>query len=910
MLVDRLTERSALDSMIASARGGMGSALVLRGEPGIGKTALLEYTIESASGFQIARVAGVESEMELAFAGLHQLCAPRQDQLDRLPGPQRDALGVAFGLRAGEAPDRFLVGLALLSLMSEVAAKRPLLCLVDDAQWLDKASAQALAFVARRLLAEPIALIFATREPDEEFAGLPEQLVLGLEDADARALLGSFLNVSLDQQVYDRVLTEMHGNPLALLELPRGLTAEELAGGFNLPSALELPGRIEESFLRRCEALPPPTRQLLLVAAAEPVGDPVLLWRAAAQLGIKPDAAVAAEADSLLGIGARVTFRHPLVRAAVYRAASPRERCAVHRALAEATDPQADPDRRAWHLAEAAPGPDEVVAAELERSADRAQAHGGIAAAAAFGERAVALTLDPALRTDRALAAADAKFQAGAFDAALGLLAIAEAGPLDKRQRAQADLLRGRIAFLSGRIVDAPLLLLKAARQFESLDLEMTRETYLDALGAALFAGRLAIGGGVREVAEAARWAPAAPQPAQGPDLLLDGLALLITEGYAAGMPVLKRALQAFRSAHVSNAEGMRWLWLVCQVAIIGWDWETWRLLCARQVSLARDAGAPVALTTALIGLSTLLAWTGDFAAAASLVEEAQEINEATRSQLHFQPYAALQIAAWQGDEAAATALIEGSVPRARRRGEGLALACIDWATAVLYNGLGRYEKALAAAEQASEHPQELWSTFILPELIEAASRTGRTARAAKALNLLTETTRAAGTDWALGTEARSRALLAGKDAAEDLYREAIDRLGRSGLRLDLARAHLLYGEWLRRQRRRRDARGQLRAAYEIFVAVGARAFAERARIELRATGEHAPKQTAQTRDALTAREAHIARLAGQGASNPEIAAQLFISPATVAYHLRKVFAKLGISSRSQLTNALPAQRD
>jgi DNA-binding CsgD family transcriptional regulator len=914
MLVDRLTERSALDSMIASARGGMGSALVLRGEPGIGKTALLEYAIESASGFQIARAAGVESEMELAFAALHQLCAPKLDQLERLPGPQRDALGVAFGLRAGEAPDRFLVGLAVLSLLSEVAAERPVLCLVDDAQWLDRASAQALAFVARRLLAEPIALIFASREPDEEFAGLPEQLVLGLEDADARALLGSFLSVSLDQQVYDRLLGEMRGNPLALLELPRGFTAEELAGGFNVPTAPELPGRIEsrieESFLRRYEALPPPTRQLLLVAAAEPAGDPVLLWRAARQLGINPDAADAADADGLLGIGPRVTFRHPLVRAAVYRAASPRERRAVHRALAEVTDPQADPDRRVWHLAEAAPGPDEVVAAELERSAGRAQARGGIAAAAAFGERAVALTLDPALRADRALAAADAKFQAGAFDAALGLLATADAGPLDKRQRAQADLLRGRIAFLSGRIVDAPLLLLKAARQFESLDLEMARETYLDTLGAALYAGRLAVGGGAREVAEAARWVPAAPQPARGPDLLLDGLALLITEGYAAGMPVLKRALHAFRSGHISNAEGMRWLWLVCQVAIIGWDWEAWRLFCARQVSLARDDGALVALPLALITLSTLLAWTGDFAAAASLIEEAEEINEATRSQLHFQPYAALQIAAWQGDEAAATALIEGSAPRARRRGEGLALACIDWATAVLYNGLGRYEKALAAAEQASEHPQELWSTFILPELIEAAVRIGRTARAAEALDLLVATTRAAGTDWALGTAARSRALLAGDEAAEDLYREAIDRLGRNGLRIELARARLLYGEWLRRQRRRRDARDQLRDAYEIFSSAGARAFAERARIELRATGERAPKQTAQTRDALTAREAHIARLAGQGASNPEIAAQLFISAATVAYHLRKVFAKLGISSRSQLASALPAQRD
>ena len=909
-LVDRLTERSALDSMIASARGGMGSALVVRGEPGIGKTALLEYAIESASGFQLARAVGVESEMELAFAALHQLCAPRLDQLARLPGPQRDALGVAFGLRAGEAPDRFLVGLAVLSLLSEVAAEQPVLCLVDDAQWLDRASAQALAFVARRLLAEPVALIFATREPDEEFTGLPEQRVLGLEDADARALLGSFLRVSLDRQVYDRLLAEMCGNPLALLELPRGFTAEELAGGFNLPSVLELPDRIKESFLRRYEALPPPTRQLLLAAAAEPVADPVLLWRAAAHLGINPDAAVAAEADGLLGIGARVMFRHPLVRAAVYRAASPRERRAVHRALAEATDPQADPDRRVWHLAEAAPGPDEVVAAELERSAGRAQARGGIAAAAAFLDRAVALTLDSALRADRAFAAADAKFQAGAFDAALGLLATAEAGPLDKRQRAQADLLRGRISFLSGRIVDAPLLLLKAARQFESLDLEMARETYLDTLGAALYAGRLAVGGSVREVAEAARWAPATPQPARGPDLLLDGLALLITEGYAEGMPALKRALQAFRSGHISNAEGMRWLWLVCHVAIIGWDWETWRLFSARQVSLARDAGALVALPVALITLSTLLAWTGDFAAAAPLIEEAEEINEATRSQLHFQPYAALQIAAWQGDEAAATALTEGSAPRAERRGEGLALACIDWATAVLYNGLGRYEKALAAAEQASEYPQELWSTFILPELIEAAVRTGRTARAAEALDLLVSTTRAAGTDWALGTEARSRALLAGKEAAEDLYREAIDRLGHSGLRIELARAHLLYGEWLRRQRRRRDARAQLRAAYEIFISVGARAFAERARTELRATGERAPKQTAETRDVLTAREAHIARLAGQGASNPEIAAQLFISPATVAYHLRKVFAKLGIGSRSQLASALPAQRD
>jgi DNA-binding CsgD family transcriptional regulator len=909
MLVDRRTERSALESLIASARGGMGSALVLRGEPGVGKTALLEYAIESASGFRIARAGGVESEMELAYAALHQLCVPMLDRLEQLPGPQRDALGVAFGLRAGQAPDRFLVGLAVLSLLSEVAGDRPLLCVVDDAQWLDRASAQVLAFTARRLLAEPVALILAAREPDGEFAGLPELPVQGLDAIDARALLSSFLRVPLDEQVCDLLLAETQGNPLALLELPRGLTPEELAGGFGVLNAPGLPGRIEESFLRRYQALPPAARLLLLVAAAEPAGDSVLVWRAAARLGVTPDAAAAAEAGGLVVIGARVMFRHPLVRSAVYQAASPPERRAVHQALAEVTDPKADPDRRAWHLAEAAPGPDEEVAEELERSAGRAQARGGVAAAAAFLERAVVLTLDPARQADRALAAADAKLQAGAFDAALGLLATAEAGPLDKRQRARADLLRAQVASVSGRVMDAPPLLLKAARQFEAVDPGVARETYLEAFGAALGAGRLAVGGGVREVAEAARWAAASPQPARGPDLLLDGLALLITEGYAAGTPVLKRALHAFRSGRISHLEGLRWLWPVINVAVIAWDCEAWHLLAAREVSLAREAGALVVLPVALISLSPVLCLMGDFTAAAALISEAEEINEATGNPFDLEPYAALHLAAWQGNEAKATALIESGVPKARRRGEGNALVSIGWATAVLYNGLGRYEQALAAAQQA-DHPQELWSTLILPELIEAAARSGQAASAAEALDRLAETTRAAGTDWALGTEARSRALLSSNQAAEDLYREAISHLGRAGLRIEQARARLLYGEWLRRQRRRGDARDQLRAAYKIFVSAGAGAFAERARIELRTTGERAPKRTAQTRDALTVREAHIARLAGQGASNPEIAAQLFISPATVAYHLRKVFATLGISARSQLAAALPPQPD
>ena len=499
-------------------RAGRSGALVVRGEPGVGKTALLEYVLERASGCRVARASGVQSEMELVFAGLHQLCAPMLDRLERLPGPQRDALGTAFGLARGVAPDRFLVGLAVLSLLSEVAEERPLVCLVDDAQWLDRASAQALAFVARRLLAESVALVFAARAPGEEreLRGLPELMVEGLGESDARALLGSVLPGPLDERVRDRIVAETRGNPLALLELPRGLTPAELAGGFGLPDAPALSGRIEESFRRQLAALPAATRRLLLVAAAEPVGEPVLLWHAAEQLGVGVEAAGPAAEAGLCEFGARVRFRHPLVRSAVYRAASPEDQRSAHGALAEATDPELDPDRRAWHHAQAAPGPDEEVAAELERSAGRAQARGGLAAAAAFLEQAALLTPGSARRTERALAAAQAKHQAGAPDAALELLATAEAGPLDELQRARVDLLRAQIAFAVRRGSDAPPLLLKAAKRLEPLDLTLARETYLEALSAAIFAGRLATGGGVLEAAEAARAAPPAPGPPAG----------------------------------------------------------------------------------------------------------------------------------------------------------------------------------------------------------------------------------------------------------------------------------------------------------------------------------------------------------------------------------------------------------
>jgi DNA-binding CsgD family transcriptional regulator len=876
--------------------------LVVTGEAGVGKTALLESVIGSASGFRVARAAGVESEMELAFAALQQLCTPMLDRLDRLPDPQQDALGVAFGLRAGDVPDRFLVGLAVLSLLSEVAEERPLVCVVDDAQWLDRASAQALVFVARRLLAESIALVFATRDPGEELEGFQKLVVEGLPEGDARALLGSALGAPLDERVRERLVAETRGNPLALLELPRGSTPAELAGGFGLPDAPGLSGRIEDSFQRRFAGLPAETQRLLLVAAAEPVGDPVLVWRAAGQLGIGVQAA--ADTDGLLAIGARVTFRHPLVRSAVYRAASLGERQTVHRALADATDPAVDPDRRAWHLAQATPGFDEDVASELERSAGRAQARGGLAAAAAFLERAAALTLEPSRRAQRALAAARAKHQAGAFDAALGLVAIAESGPLDELQRAHVDLLRGQIEFAVNRGRDAPPLLLSAAKRLEPLDIGLARVTYLEALSAAISAGRLGARDGVRKTADAARQAPPSREPPRAPDLLLDGLAVLHTEGYAAGMPMLKRALRAFRSDELSSEEGIRWLWLACRTAMDLWDDESWFVLSARQIQLARDAGALTVLPLALNLRAGIHILAGQFATAETLSEEAHAVSDAIANP--DVPHARLFLAAWRGQQGETLRLTAAGDRDATARGEGRTIGVGKYSTAVLYNGLARYDDALAAARQATEYPHDLaFFGWGLVELIEAAARGGKADLAADGGRRLSQLTRVSRTDWAFGVEAQSRALVSEDDVAEDLFREAIERLERTRVRVALARAHLLYGEWLRRGRRRLDAREQLRSAHRLFMEFGMEAFAERARVELQATGEHARKRTVETRDDLTSQEAQISRLAADGATNQEIAAQLFISPSTVDYHLRKAFRKLGVKSRHQLKQHL-----
>ena len=904
-LYGRRGERAVLDELLRQVRRGHSGALVIRGEAGVGKTSLLDYLARMARGCRLARAAGVQSEMELPFAGLHQLCAPMLDGLEHLPVPQREALRIAFGLAEGPPPDRFLVGLAVLSLLSEVAGKQPLVCLIDDEQWLDRASALVLGFAARRLAADPVGVVFATRIPGNELTGLRELTVAGLPDADARALLESALAGPLDVRVRDLIVAETGGNPLALLELTRGMTPAELAGGFGLPFGASLPNRIEDSFRRQLDILPEPTRRLLLVAAADQSGDPVLVRRAADRLGIAPGAAEPAVEAGLLEFRAGVWFRHPLTRSAAYRSASPQDCREAHRVLAEVTDPRIDPDRRAWHRAKAADGPDEEVAVELEGSAGRAQGRGGLAAAAAFLEQAVLLSADPVRRTERELAAVQVNLQAGAFAKAEELLVTAEAGPLDELQAGRAYLLRGTLAFASDCGSGAPSLLLKAAKWLEQLDRDLARETYLSAWMAALFAGRMADAGDLLEVSRAARELPAPTEPPRLVDLTLDGLTMLVTDGPTAAAPTLRRVVRAFADPDVPAAEGLRWGWYAQAAASALWDDDGHRAMLVRQVRLARDAGALDQLPIMLGALGTAVAWSGNFTEAVSLISEADAVCEATGC--HVAPFAAMMLASLRGEQSEAVPLIEATIGSAAAGGQGIAVAYAHWAAAILANGLGRYGEALAAARYAAEDIFTLYiSMWALPELIEAAVRGGNPRMADDALARLTDATRAGGTDFGLGIEVRSHALLSEGAGAESLYREAVDRLGRTQMRPELARAHLLYGEWLRRENRRDDARTQLRTAYELLSALGMQAFADRARRELQATGEKVRKRTPKTVSLLSAQEASIARLACDGWTNLEIGAQLFLSVRTIEWHLAKVFTKLGISSRRDLHRVLP----
>ncbi|MEV0103332.1 AAA family ATPase, partial [Nocardia sp. NPDC050789] len=900
----RERELDELDRAVRAIRTGESRALVLRGEAGMGKTTLLGYLADTASGCRVDRIAGIESELELPFAALHQLCAPLLELASALPEPQSQALRVAFGHTAGPAPDKFVTGLAVLGLLAEAAAAQPLVCLIDDAQWLDETSGQILGFVARRLVAESVLMVFAVREPaaPKALAGMPTLTLNGLADKDARTLLASLLPGRIDELVRDRVIAETRGNPLALVELSRGGRAG-LMGGFALPSIRV--GELEDLYLRRIRGLPEATRLLLLLAAADPTGDATLLWRAAQSLGLGADAAEPAEQEQFIEIGALIRFRHPLIRWAAYAAGSAQERRTAHLALADATDEHADAERRVWHRAAATVGPDEAVAAALERAAARVEIRGGAAAGAALLQRSVALTAERGPRAERALAAARAHLDAGSFEAALTLLAEAEAAAVDDLQSARAELLRGLAerAARSGR--EAPVALLRAARRLEPLDIRLARQTYLDAWGAALVAGAFADpGGGLEEVAKAACAAPRDPAGPEAGDDLIEGLSRLVTDGASTAHPMLRSAVTAFLDPEFPVETYLRGGILVANAALALWDFEAWDMASGRHVRLSRAAGALAPLAVALNASRVIALWRGDIDRARELGLEEQTVKEVTGTRRAS--YGDLFLLAYRGDASEAIPVFEAAAAEATARGEGLGQQITQRATALLHLGLGHYAEATAAAERAAGGNLGPFTAQALPDLVEAAARSDRRELARSALDRLAGYAAVPDSDWAAGLLARSRALVGGR---EEDYAEAVERLGHTRLRFELARARLLYGEWLRRERRRADARDQLKAAFEEFVAMGADGFAERTRHELLATGEKVRKRTVDTVDELTPQEEQIARMARDGKTNPEIGAELYISARTVEWHLRKVFGKLGIGSRRELGGALLTRR-
>jgi DNA-binding CsgD family transcriptional regulator len=883
-------ETRTLAACIEDARGGRGQALVVRGEAGVGKTALLEWAHSAADGFRVLRASGTEFEMELPFAGLHALCQPLLGARGRLPDPQRETLETAFGLRADGAHDPLLAGMAVLTLLSDAAAEAPLLCLIDDTQWVDQASAQAVAFAARRLANERILMLLGTRQPAPAgvLAALPALTVDPLPHEVARALLLAKVDGPLDERVLDRILAEARGNPLVIEEL--ATSAGELAGGFAVPAGPSS-AAAEALFRRRLEALPEHTRTLMLVGAAEPLGDPVLLWRAAERLGLDALAAAPAEAAGLLELGARVRFRHPLVRSAIYRPAAPGDRRRVHAALADATDARAEPDRRAWHRAQAASGPDEALAADLVLSARRARDRGGVAAAAAFVARAVELTPEPSARLDRLLLAAELQLDAGRPEAALDLLRTADPEAGGPPAAARADGLRGRIAFSLQRGADAPPLLRRAAQRLEPLDPRAARDLHLDALFAAVHVG--AFGTAPEEAASLALGAVPPSGPPTVADLLLDGIALVLAGRREAGTVALKAALAGPDDELLAAFPPV-----IALVCLELWDLDTYVDVLGRDVAALDAEGALTALPQALGPLGGGLLPLGRLRAAEELLDRAEALAGALGT---APPYPRIHLAALRGDVATGQALIDAVIADAGARGEGQFIDYARFAEALLHNGAGDYARALHAAQEGAARRPFAFAGLALRELVEAGVRGGERAAAQAALPALIERTQASGTLWARGIEASCRALLADGAEAETLHRSAIEHLARGGLDAELGRAELLHGEWLRREGRRREARARLTSAYERLSTIGAAGFAERARRELSATGARARRRTVDTADELTPQELHIARLVATGATSKEVAAELFVSPRTVDAHLRSIFRKLGITSRREL---------
>ena len=888
-------EHARLERLLAVVAGGDGRAVVVHGPAGSGKTTLLEHAVRSAPEFCALRVAGVESERDLAYAGLHRLCAPMLDRLNRLPLPQRQALGAAFGLHPADQVDTFFVGLGVLGLFACVSADRPLLCAVDDADLLDEPSRRILALVARRLRSLQVATVLTVTEPVEDLAGLPELVLRPLTEPEARVLLALVAPGPLDIPVRDRIVAESRGNPRNLIAAT-ALMPEQLAGGFGLPAAPPPTDSHTRRVRELLAAVPGQTRRFMLLAAAEPEGAWGLLRRATVALGIDPVGVQDAPLLDLDNVGSHVTFDDPRMRSVVYHDAPLDERRRVHQALADACDPEVDPDRPTWHRALATLAPDDAVASDLERSATRVGARGGVAASAAVLAHAARLTAEGSRRAHRALAAAGAKLDAGSLGAAAELLTLASEGPLDGIGLARLALLRARLALARSGHGDPSELLLDAVWALGSVDPRLGHGAYLEALELTIASDRPGI---ARAIAAAA--GPSAPVPGRHPSagqLLLDGWVRLFTEGHVAAMGPLRRAVEA-----ALRPDTPRWLGLASRTAAVVADHQAALELASRRVRHAREAGALMELSLALDHLATVHIHAGDFDAAAGLVDEAHRVSAMSG---HVRvPSGSLMLAAWRGAEAEFAELVQASRIGVETPPDGHQLPQSACATAaVLHNGLGHYQDALAAARRAGEH-DDVGSPWVLAELVDAAARTGELDDAVAACERLAERTRAAGTEWALGIQARARAVVSDGDDADKQYRTAIERLGRCRAVPDLARAHLLYGEWLRRRRRRLDARPELRAAHELFSGLGAAAFARRAADELLATGARARRRTVDEANALTPREAQVAALAQDGRSNAQIGAELFISARTVEYHLRKVFDKLGIDSRRQLAEVL-----
>jgi DNA-binding CsgD family transcriptional regulator/tetratricopeptide (TPR) repeat protein len=901
MLLGRTGEVARLDRLVEDVRAGTGRALVVRGEPGIGKTTLLDHLAGRADGCRVVRIVAIQSEIELAYAALHQLCRPIMESLGKLPAPQRDALATIFGLGPGPGavPNPFLAALATLSLLAEAAGDRPLLYLIDDAQWLDRESAQVLLFVARRLAAEPVGMVFGFRTTgaDIGFDPLETLTLAGLGNPDAGALLSARAQGPIDPRALSRIVRETGGNPLAIIESARVLTRAEITTGIVHSALPRQPGEVERGFGRRFAELPAETRQLLLVAAAEPYGEAWLVWGAAARLDLTLDMLGPAVAAGLCEGQTLVRFTHPLVRSAVYYGSSDDQRRTVHRALAAATGPDVDPDRHAWHLARAAQPGDEDAAAGLAAAAERLLARGGPATAATLLREAVDLTGRPELRGEWLLRVSRAELLAGDFGAAQAALAAARGTPLDDAGTVFADLLEAEIAFTADRGSRATPLLLRAADRLVPLDPELARDTYLGAFNAAMITGPISGGIGLGEVARRVAAAPLpAPAEPRPHELLLDAMVALWSRGRAESADPARHALAAFRAEPADRPARPQWLWLACLMSIITWDDAAWQELSARQLDLARATGDLAELPLALTSRVFAHLFAGDLRAASLLAEEAHAVTEATGQQIG--PYPALGLAAWSGAEGDLRALAGTNLGDARERGESSAAGLIHFSAALLHNGQGRFEEAYQAASAARAYYDDfdagrIWAAT---ELVEAAAATGRPDEARAELRLVEESAAASGTDWALGVAARTRGLLTG---SEQDYREAIERLRRTRCRPDLARAHLQLGEHLR-------ASGELRAAHGLFREMGMDGFAARAAKGLRSVGTTVRvKRNDGPAHGLTRQEDQIARLAGEGLSNPEIAGRLFLSPRTVEYHLHKVFVKLRISSRVQLPAAI-----